>query len=191
MRDQRSDEPQRALELLRVACRADRDAQRTDDAAAVDSERRARSDADSAQARPVGDVMRVDSVRKLDPQVRAHRMRGDADPFERALGGAPVRHVPEVLDIIPVIERDIDRTELSIADKLFFLGTGWEILPILEIDGMKVGDGTMGRRTRMIDRAYHDAVRGIEFDHEWRTKVWADVSAFSPQRGEKVPRSGG
>jgi branched-chain amino acid aminotransferase len=84
--------------------------------------------------------------------------------------------VPEVLDI-PVIERDIDRTELYIADELFFLGTGWEILPILEIDGMKVGDGAMGRRTRMIDRAYHDAVRGIEFDHEWRTKVWADVSA--------------
>ena len=61
-------------------------------------------------------------------------MCGDADPFERALGGTPVRHVPEVLDI-PVIERDIDRTELSIADKLFFLGTGWEILPIPEIGG--------------------------------------------------------
>jgi len=43
--------------------------------------------------------------------------------------------VPEVLEM-PVIERDIDRTELYLADELFFLGTGWEILPIVEVDGL-------------------------------------------------------
>ena len=78
--------------------------------------------------------------------------------------------VPEVLDM-PVVERDIDRTELYIADELFFLGTGWEILPILEIDGLKVGDGTMGKCTKALDRAYYRSVHG-DWNEEWCTGVW-------------------
>jgi branched-chain amino acid aminotransferase len=81
--------------------------------------------------------------------------------------------VPEVL-AMPVVERDIDRTELYLADELFFMGTGWEVLPIVEIDGLTVGGGAMGPRTRQLDRAYHDAVRGTDGGHpEWRTSVWA------------------
>jgi branched-chain amino acid aminotransferase len=85
--------------------------------------------------------------------------------------------VPEVLGI-PVVEREIDRTELYLAEELFFMGTGWEILPIVEIDSLTIADGTMGPRTRLIDRAYHDVVRGTvaTWHPEWRAGVWADVT---------------
>lgn len=68
---------------------------------------------------------------------------------------------PEALSL-PVIERPVDRTELYGADEAFFMGTGWEILPILEVDGLPVGDGKMGPVTRALDRLYHDLVRGID-----------------------------
>lgn len=79
---------------------------------------------------------------------------------------------PAVLGI-PVVERDIDRTELYLADELFYLGTGWEILPILKVDDLEIGDGTMGTLTKKLDRAYHDVVRGITPGwREWRTGTY-------------------
>jgi branched-chain amino acid aminotransferase len=99
--------------------------------------------------------------------------------------------IPEMLGI-PVVERDIDRTELYLADELFFLGTGWEVLPIGEVDGMKIGDGSMGRYTRQLDRAYHDLVRGKTASHpEWRRALYDEsrgselrrVAAWNPKRG--------
>src|SRR6202022_979996 len=51
--------------------------------------------------------------------------------------------VTEVLDI-PAVEREIDRTELYLAEELFFMGTGWEILPSVEIDGLSLADGRGG-----------------------------------------------
>jgi branched-chain amino acid aminotransferase len=74
---------------------------------------------------------------------------------------------------IPVVEREVERTELYLADELFYMGTGWEVLPILDVDGLPVGNGQMGPITKAIDRAYHDLVRGIDPGHEeWRTPVW-------------------
>jgi branched-chain amino acid aminotransferase len=74
----------------------------------------------------------------------------------------------------PIVERAVERTELYIADELFFMGTGWEVLPILEVDGLPVGNGKMGPLTKGIDRAYHDVVRGIDRSYEeWRTPVWS------------------
>jgi branched-chain amino acid aminotransferase len=84
--------------------------------------------------------------------------------------------VPEVLGI-PVVEREVDRTELYLAEELLFLGTGWEVLPIIEIDGLVVGNGAMGPRTRKLDRAYHDVVRGATTARpEWRSGVWSAVA---------------
>ena len=40
-----------------------------------------------------------------------------------------------------VVERDIDRTELYVADEAFFCGSGYEITPILSIDRFPLGDG--------------------------------------------------
>jgi len=86
--------------------------------------------------------------------------------------------VPEILGI-PVVEREIDRTELYLAEELMYMGTGWEVLPIIEVDGLAVAGGKMGSRTRQLDRAYHDVVRGVTKSHSgWRQAVWSDVPAM-------------
>jgi branched-chain amino acid aminotransferase len=86
--------------------------------------------------------------------------------------------VPEVLGM-RVVERDIDRTELYLAEELMYVGTGWEVLPIIDVDGMSIGGGKMGPRTRQLDRAYHDVVRGVTKSHaEWRHAVWSEVPAM-------------
>lgn len=85
--------------------------------------------------------------------------------------------VPERLGI-EVEEREIDRTELYVADEAFFLGTGWEITPIYSVDGIPVGEGRMGPVTSRIDHLYHDVVRGRLGGYEhWLTPVWAGAAA--------------
>lgn len=72
-----------------------------------------------------------------------------------------------------VEEREVDRTELYLADELFYIGTGWEILPILEIDGLTVGSGRMGDVARAFDSRYHAIVRGNDPARvPWLTPVW-------------------
>ncbi|WP_433041691.1 aminotransferase class IV [Dactylosporangium sp. CS-033363] len=61
---------------------------------------------------------------------------------------------------IALVHREVDRTELYLADELFLMGTGVEVLPIGTIDGMPVGDGAAGPVTSRIRRAYQDLVRG-------------------------------
>ncbi|MGY4953030.1 branched-chain amino acid transaminase [Streptomyces nigrescens] len=71
-----------------------------------------------------------------------------------------------------VVERDVDRTELYLADEVFFMGTGWEILPVTWVDGLKVGEGEAGPVTRALDAAYHSVVRGRSAEHaDWLTEI--------------------
>ena len=73
---------------------------------------------------------------------------------------------------LPVIERDVDRTELYTSDEVFFCGTGIEIVPIVSVDRLNVGDGKPGAITKQIQHAYHDIVRGLDASHaEWRTVI--------------------
>jgi len=79
----------------------------------------------------------------------------------------------EVLQI-PVIERDIDRTELYVAREAFLCGTGAEITPLASIDRFTLGDGNIGPITQQIETLYHNIVRGIDPRYpEWRTPVTA------------------
>jgi branched-chain amino acid aminotransferase len=83
---------------------------------------------------------------------------------------------------VQVAEREIDRSELSVAEELFFMGTGWEILPILEVDGLAIGRGEMGPVTRQLDRLYTDLVRGRSPDTRgWLTPVHAP-NTFGAER---------
>lgn len=78
----------------------------------------------------------------------------------------------EVLHI-PCEERPIDRTELYLAEEIFFMGTGWEIMPVASVDRLPVGDSRVGPMTRAIQKAFGDIVRGKDPRHpEWRTPVW-------------------
>lgn len=73
---------------------------------------------------------------------------------------------------LQVVEREVDRTELYVADEAFFCGTGIEVVPIVSIDRMKLGDGTPGEISKKMQSCYHDVVRGIETRYEeWRTVV--------------------
>ncbi len=74
---------------------------------------------------------------------------------------------------ITVIERDIDRTELYIADEVFICGTGAELQAVNTIDGYKIGNGAIGPAVTQIEQLFHDIVRGKDTRHpEWRTGVY-------------------
>jgi branched-chain amino acid aminotransferase len=73
---------------------------------------------------------------------------------------------------IPVVERSIDRTELYIADEVFFCGTAAEITPIASVDRYVVGDGGLGPVTSKLEQLFHDIVRGKEERYaSWVTPV--------------------
>jgi branched-chain amino acid aminotransferase len=61
---------------------------------------------------------------------------------------------------LPVEERSIDRSELYIADEVFFTGTGVQIAAIIEVDRRQVGTGAMGPVVRELRDLYFDIVRG-------------------------------
>jgi len=81
--------------------------------------------------------------------------------------------VPEVLGM-EVVEREIARTELYVAEEAFFCGSGYEITPIVSIDRFAVGDGHVGATTQKLLTAYMNIVRGTDKRYpEWRTPVYA------------------
>lgn len=72
-------------------------------------------------------------------------------------------------DKIEVVEREVDRTELYIANEAFLCGTGTEIMPIASVDRFTLGDGKIGALTQRIENLYHALVRGIDRRYsEWR-----------------------
>jgi branched-chain amino acid aminotransferase len=83
---------------------------------------------------------------------------------------------PRVLGM-PIIEREIDRTEVYVADEAFFCGSGYEITPITSIDRFPLGDGKVGPITQRISDAYMALVRGTDKRHaEWRTATYRSAA---------------
>ena len=74
---------------------------------------------------------------------------------------------------IPTVERDVDRTELYIADEVFICGTGAELQAVGSIDGYTIGDGGMGPAVTRLEQVFHDIVRGKDPRYpEWRTGIY-------------------
>ena len=74
---------------------------------------------------------------------------------------------------IAVESRDVDRTELYIADEIFYCGTGQEIMPILSVDKILAGEGKVGDITRLFQKEYTQMVRGEnEFFNFWITPIY-------------------
>jgi branched-chain amino acid aminotransferase len=74
---------------------------------------------------------------------------------------------------IAVEERAIDRTELYVADEVFFCGTGAQVAPCVQIDGRAVSGGEIGPVAKRIGDAYMAVARGDDERHpEWRTAVY-------------------
>jgi branched-chain amino acid aminotransferase len=74
---------------------------------------------------------------------------------------------------IEVLERAIDRTEVYLADEVFFCGTGVQIAAITRVDHRSIGTGQMGPVTTKIRDLYLDIVRGkVEEYQHWCTPVY-------------------
>ena len=72
----------------------------------------------------------------------------------------------------------MDRTELYVADEIFFCGSGYEITPITSVDRLPVGDGQVGPITQRVFDAYLSLVRGEDKRYaHWRTPTYHKVSA--------------
>ena len=73
---------------------------------------------------------------------------------------------------IQVIERDIARDELWIADEVFMCGTAAEVTPVREIDDRQIGIGARGAITKKVQDRYFEVVRGVRPPRpEWLTYV--------------------
>jgi branched-chain amino acid aminotransferase len=73
---------------------------------------------------------------------------------------------------IKVIEQDIPREALYLADEVFFTGSAAEITPISSIDGLKVGSGTRGPITKKLQETFFGIIHGeIEDKRGWLTPV--------------------
>lgn len=71
---------------------------------------------------------------------------------------------------ITVVERLIDRTELYTAEEVFVCGTGMDVVPIISVDHITIGNGIKGPITQSIQDAYFRVGTGEDPAHpEWRT----------------------
>lgn len=80
-------------------------------------------------------------------------------------------------------ERLIDRTELYVADELFFCGSAAEVTPVFSVDRIVVGNGTTGPTTATLRQAFLATVRAERADtHGWLTPIFAaeGVAVASP-----------
>ncbi len=69
-----------------------------------------------------------------------------------------------------VIEEQISRDQLYIADEVFLTGTAAECVSVTEIDYRKIGAGKAGPVARALQKAFHDVVRGKSPQYE----AWCD-----------------
>lgn len=74
-----------------------------------------------------------------------------------------------------VIERPIARTELYIADEIFFCGTGAQVAPVRSVDRRIIGDGKPGPITKKLQEIYFNVVQGENEKYlHWCTIVPCD-----------------
>lgn len=59
-----------------------------------------------------------------------------------------------------VVERNLARAELYLADELYCTGTAAELTPIREVDSHTIGEGRPGPITRAVQQAFEDALHG-------------------------------
>jgi len=78
---------------------------------------------------------------------------------------------------VEVMERPIDRTEIYLAEEVFFCGTGVQLAAITKVDHRPIGIGRMGPITKQLRQLYFDVVRG-------RVPKYQDLCAPVYQRTE-------
>jgi branched-chain amino acid aminotransferase len=56
-------------------------------------------------------------------------------------------------------EQTLVRHDLYTADECFLTGTAAEVIPVIEIDGRKIGPGAPGPVTKRLTADFHELVR--------------------------------
>jgi branched-chain amino acid aminotransferase len=72
---------------------------------------------------------------------------------------------------VEIVEREVARAELYLADEVFLTGTAAEVVPVREIDDHAIGTGRPGPITLELQRIYDEAIRG----REPRYAEWLDL----------------
>ena len=70
-----------------------------------------------------------------------------------------------------IVERNVARAELYLADEVFMSGTAAELVPVREVDDHVIGSGRPGEVTRVLQAAFDDAIHG----RSERYREWLDV----------------
>jgi branched-chain amino acid aminotransferase len=77
-----------------------------------------------------------------------------------------------------LVERDLARAEAYLADEIFMTGTAAEMVPVVEIDDIAIGDGVPGPITRATQAVFQDALHGRDPRYlEWLDPVEAKAPA--------------
>jgi len=108
---------------------------------------------------------------------------------DNVLEGITRRSVMELLSRelgMPVVERSIDRTEITLADELFFCGTGVQIAAVTRVDHRPIGSGRMGPVVSALRELFFDVARGRRPDRRsWCRPVYGDAPAPEEIPAEK------
>jgi len=74
---------------------------------------------------------------------------------------------------IETLERQVERSELYIADECFLTGTAAHLTPVAEIDHRQIGDGEIGEVTKKLQQLYFEVIRGNNPKYlDWCTPVY-------------------
>ena len=74
---------------------------------------------------------------------------------------------------IETIERQVERSELYLADECFLTGTAAHLTPVAEIDHRPIGDGEIGKITKRLQKLYFEVIRGDNPKYfDWCTPVY-------------------
>ncbi|MCT4633638.1 MAG: branched-chain amino acid transaminase [Firmicutes bacterium] len=83
-----------------------------------------------------------------------------------------IKLAKEELNMI-VTERDVDRTELYIADEIFLCGSAMEIMSVSNVDNYEIGNEEVGQITKELQRLYFEVIRGDNLNYsKWITPVY-------------------
>src|SRR5919205_1087973 len=85
------------------------------------------------------------------------------DTYIRPLAYKSATSVGVELEMPVVAERDVDRTELYAADEVFLTGTGFQIAPVIEVDGRPVGNREIGPVSGRLQELYFKAGRRANY----------------------------
>jgi len=80
-----------------------------------------------------------------------------------------------------VVERDVARAELYLAEEIFLTGTAAELVPVREVDDHPIGEP--GEITRVVQAKFEDALHGRAEEYlEWLDPVEVPTGADEPSK---------